>query len=351
LRMPKELANRLKGIGLAFHNHHDRENGLPTQAIYDDRGKPLLSWRVALLPYLEQKELFKQFRLDEPWDSPHNVTLLDQMPDVYGQGTETRLMMITGTDTVFQGKQKHTFAVMASDGTSQTIMIARAAEDKKIPWTKPVDLDLNAGNPLKSFGALDEPWIAVLFGDGHVATLPKDIPPEQLLRLIRINDSEKVEQQVQQLIARKDFASALDRLVWLQMMAIEPNQGIRPAFGQYEQWVELGKIYPPALEKLKAARDENIEKILQKDHHDESFNNRLDLHSTFWNLEEINDALGESERSFEVFLQLARMRAPVANSLALSFRDELMQRGMERLYVSLTYDKVLNSLKSKLSRY
>ncbi|MCL4191413.1 MAG: DUF1559 domain-containing protein, partial [Thermoguttaceae bacterium] len=75
--------NNLKQIGLAMHNYYDSYRTLPAQANYDPQGKPLLSWRVQLLPFLEQQALYAQFHQDEPWDSAHNKTLIDKMPPVY----------------------------------------------------------------------------------------------------------------------------------------------------------------------------------------------------------------------------------------------------------------------------
>src|SRR5260370_25308336 len=66
----------LKNIGLAFHDYHQDHGSFPSSAIFDKDCRPLLSWRVALLPYLEENELYSQFRLDEPWDSPNNRPLL-----------------------------------------------------------------------------------------------------------------------------------------------------------------------------------------------------------------------------------------------------------------------------------
>src|SRR5262249_51556565 len=75
--------NNLKEMALAMHNYHDVNGKFPPAAICDKQGKPLLSWRVAILPYVEQDNLYKQFKLDEPWDSEHNKKLIAQMPKVY----------------------------------------------------------------------------------------------------------------------------------------------------------------------------------------------------------------------------------------------------------------------------
>ena len=75
--------NNLKQIALALHNYHAAMGSFPATASMSKDGKPLLSWRVHILPYLEQDNLFKQFKLDEPWDSEHNKALIAKMPDIY----------------------------------------------------------------------------------------------------------------------------------------------------------------------------------------------------------------------------------------------------------------------------
>ena len=66
-----------------MHNYHDHEKALPPAAVLGKDGRPLLSWRVLLLPYVEGQELYREFHLDEPWDSPHNIQLLERMPSAY----------------------------------------------------------------------------------------------------------------------------------------------------------------------------------------------------------------------------------------------------------------------------
>jgi hypothetical protein len=77
-----ESVNNLKQIGIAFHNYNDTIGVLPTNQLSNDK-KPLLSWRVQILPYIEEDKLYKEFKLDEPWDSAHNKKLIDRMPKLY----------------------------------------------------------------------------------------------------------------------------------------------------------------------------------------------------------------------------------------------------------------------------
>ena len=66
--------NNLKQIGLAMHNYHSVNNAFPMPAIVDKDGKPLLSWRVAILPFIERGELYNKFHTDEPWGASRSNT-------------------------------------------------------------------------------------------------------------------------------------------------------------------------------------------------------------------------------------------------------------------------------------
>lgn len=81
----------LRNLAIAMHNYNGTYNQLPLAALTGKNGKALLSWRVALLPFLEEQELYRQFKLDEPWNSPHNRKLLSKMPAVFAPpGVKTR---------------------------------------------------------------------------------------------------------------------------------------------------------------------------------------------------------------------------------------------------------------------
>ena len=70
----------LKQLGLAMEKYHEGHGHFPAPAIARRDGTPLLSWRVAILPQLGYQSLYDRFRKDEPWDSPHNLALLPEMP-------------------------------------------------------------------------------------------------------------------------------------------------------------------------------------------------------------------------------------------------------------------------------
>jgi RNA polymerase sigma factor (sigma-70 family) len=175
--------NNMKQIGLAMHNYMDQHKTFPAAAIYSKDGKPLLSWRVAILPYIEQDQLYKQFKLDETWDSEHNKKLLDKMPRTYGaKGNETHYRVFTGKDALFP-PQKGLGPADITDGFSNTIMLVEGPDT--VPWTKPDDYEYDAQKPLPKLGG--KPWdngFLVTLADGSVHMLSKDIPEKRLRAFI-----------------------------------------------------------------------------------------------------------------------------------------------------------------------
>src|SRR5262249_35253653 len=127
-------ANNMKQILLAFHNYASNYDKLPAAAICDPNGKPLLSWRVAILPYIEQQNLYQQFKLDEPWDSEHNKKLIPRMPKIYalpnvtkeGEFT-THYLAFVGNGAGMELKKSLRFQDF-TDGTSNTFMIVEASD-------------------------------------------------------------------------------------------------------------------------------------------------------------------------------------------------------------------------------
>jgi prepilin-type processing-associated H-X9-DG protein len=130
-----------------------------------------LSWRVAILPYVEQDNLYKQFRLDEPWDSEHNKTLIDKMPRVYAlpnklsKPNETHYRVLVGNDSMWDWVQGSQLAQI-TDGLSNTWMVVEAEDG--VPWTKPDELEFDPKKPLPKFSTKLKGGFHVLFGDGSV---------------------------------------------------------------------------------------------------------------------------------------------------------------------------------------
>jgi hypothetical protein len=188
--------DNLKILGLAMGWYaHVHDGRFPPAAIRKE-GEPLLSWRVALLPFLGQKALHVRFHLDEPWDSPHNKALLEEMPAVYApvvpKGPErhvTYYQGFVGPGAVFDGEQGTRIAEI-TDGVGWTLMIVEAAEP--VPWTKPEDLPYDEGEPLPKLGGQFDDGYYVAFADGSARFLSKQVAPETLRALIMRGDGQAI---------------------------------------------------------------------------------------------------------------------------------------------------------------
>lgn len=186
----------LKQIAFALHNFHDSHLSFPAALLQNQGTKSQYSWRVALLPYLGQEEIYNQYNFDEPWDSEQNKKLLNKMPPIYSsQGEEsargmTRYLGIVGPDTVITSKlgqpnsgRPGTRISRILDGTANTIMVVEAA--KAVPWTKPEDIsfEMERGfDPLKN--QLSNQFLALMTnGAIHFLDIPANDEKKQKLLL------------------------------------------------------------------------------------------------------------------------------------------------------------------------
>src|SRR4051812_44189017 len=174
-RAEKASANNLKKIALAVHGYADDHQGNFPRDVTDKDGKPRLSWRVHLLPYLEQGELHKQFKLNEPWDSDNNKKLLAKMPAVF---SSPRVQVKEAGHTVYQGfagpgalfeANKERNLPSVTDGLSNTILAVEASV--AVPWTKPADLPFDEKAALPDFGKAYGARPRIAMCDGSVRTL------------------------------------------------------------------------------------------------------------------------------------------------------------------------------------
>jgi hypothetical protein len=178
--------NNLKQIGLAMHNYHDAYNRFPSAVLYGPDGKTPHSWRVALLPYLAASRLHERYHFDEPWDSPNNRKVLEQMPAVYrnpkesADSTNASYFLLVGPGALFDGKHAPHLSEIR-DGTSNTLMVVEAKRD--IAWTKPEDISFDPDKPLPKLGGFFAEGFLAALADGSVHFLPQNID-EKLLRLL-----------------------------------------------------------------------------------------------------------------------------------------------------------------------
>ena len=188
--------NNLKQIALAMHNYNSTYNDFPAAAICDKKtGKPLLSWRVTILPYIEEEALYKQFKMDEPWDSEHNLKLAKNMPKVYFHpkankpgDNKTHYRLFYGKGAAFE-LNKPTQIINITDGLSNTIMAVEAEES--VVWTNPNDLAFDPTKALPKMLSIDGKFSAA-YCDGSVRTFKMPIDQEILKLLIQKNDGKPI---------------------------------------------------------------------------------------------------------------------------------------------------------------
>jgi hypothetical protein len=196
----KTSSQNLSRIVLTFHTYQDAKGAIASD-ILDKDDKPLLSWRVAILPYIakgeREAELFKQFKLNESWDSDHNKKLIEKMPKIYApvrvkaKSGETFYQTFTGEGTLFV-KHKPIYMIgNIPDGTSQTGLIFEAGEP--VIWSKPVDLPFDKDKPLPKLGGLFNGICQLGLADGSVLKLRRFPDEAELKSLIIPDDGRFVE--------------------------------------------------------------------------------------------------------------------------------------------------------------
>ena len=185
---------------MAVANYHDVEGHYPPPYIADKDGRPMHSWRVLILPYIEQQELYKEYRFDEPWDGPNNRQLAGRMPKMYALHgdyrpgtTTTNYVAIVGPRTVWR-PDRRTKHEDVKDGAANTLLIAEN-RGHNIHWMEPRDLDFDgmdwSGNsPHGVSSKYDAP--AAVFLDGSVRRLPRKLTPVGLQALVTIDGGEPV---------------------------------------------------------------------------------------------------------------------------------------------------------------
>ncbi len=186
--------NNLRQLTLGLLNFESATKRFPVA------GKNGLSWRVHILPYLEEQKLHEQFHLDEPWDSPHNKSLIEEMPAVFrdpssqAERGRTTYLAIRGTDPIIAQGENGVALADIRDGTSTTILLVAADDDRAVIWTKPDDFDWQAAEPVAGLGNLHAGDIFLAaFCDGHVQAIPKTVPQETLKALFTKAGEEPVE--------------------------------------------------------------------------------------------------------------------------------------------------------------
>ncbi len=188
--------NNLKQIALAMHNYESANGVLPPATTFDAEGKPLLSWRVLLLPYVEENALYQQFKLDEPWDSPSNKPLLAKLPKVYQCPSSSQIgsdktiyQVLIGPGTLFEKAEGIPFNEV-TDGLSNTLMVMESKAPS--PWTQPSGLVRTPKTPIKGLGSAHPGGFNAALADGSVQFIKSSIAPQTLEALATRNGGEVI---------------------------------------------------------------------------------------------------------------------------------------------------------------
>ncbi len=195
--------NNLSQLGLSLTSYRMAHgNRFPPAYVADASGKPLYSWRVELLPYMDRKDLYDRFDKTKASDSPENKPISDLVLDTFHNPSEqssgtslTDYVAVVGRDTVFMPPGKPVSNV--TDGESNTIAIVEI-RNSKIHWAEPDDLSFNSmsmnvndpNKPSISSSAYME--ANVLYVDGHVKTLRKETSPQTVRAMLTRNGGEKI---------------------------------------------------------------------------------------------------------------------------------------------------------------
>jgi prepilin-type processing-associated H-X9-DG protein len=195
-----QCTNNLKRIALGMVNYEAKEGGFPPAAKTGADGKPLLSWRVLILPYVDEQSLYQQFHLDEPWDSPHNKPLADKMPQVFACPSEalaqnsTTYQVVVDPRSLFTGEASGVRRDDVKDGIATTFLVVEAKG--AVPWSKPEDLSLASKEPMLGMGSKHPGGFNAVMADGSVhfirSTGTNAISPQMLNGLVTRNGGEPV---------------------------------------------------------------------------------------------------------------------------------------------------------------
>ena len=169
---------KLHQIGLALHAYNDTYKHFPPPVIRAEEGRALYSWRVELLPFLKQDELYRKVNRKEAWDHPDNKALLDKVPDVFAMSaddpahsaTGTRFQALVGKGGVFDPTAQTRWAGI-TDGTSDTVLLVEAGEP--VHWAAPRDVEYKVGDPLPKLGLPGADTVLLLVANGSTKRLPR----------------------------------------------------------------------------------------------------------------------------------------------------------------------------------
>ena len=204
----RRTISNLQRIEQAMHAYFDQNNRYPPAAIFSPSGQPILSWRVALLPYLGYQQLFDQIQKAEPWNGLNNQKLLAKIPSVY-QSPEryddhTNYVVPYGSSAAFFGK-KGKVPRRWEDGRENVALILEVDDSHAVPWMKPADLEIDIRNPKNGLGNLREDGFFVVFGNGQLARIAATTSPKDIKAMFTVDAGEPFSAGMISLAATPEF--------------------------------------------------------------------------------------------------------------------------------------------------
>ncbi len=205
IRGSTQSANSLKQVALALHNYAAAYKHFPPQSLVDEKGNRLLSWRVLILPFLGEQELYDKFHLDEPWNSPHNIKLASSIPKTYATNTtvagnlqaeglmKTRIVAPMTKDSAFGRPGEPVWFKDLTDGTSNTLWFVETSEKNSVVWTKPEDLPIDISNPVVSIIGDERDGFLGGMVDGSVRFYSAENRAEVINALLTIDGGEVID--------------------------------------------------------------------------------------------------------------------------------------------------------------
>lgn len=197
LQAKTKSERNLQRIGEGLSEYQRLHHKLPHPS-NDRDGKPLLSWRVHLLPFVGEQELYERFHLDEPWDSEHNRALLSQMPDIYrnpdgAQCETTNYLLATGPAAVYSPDKKVSLDDL-DHGNTATILVVEANSARSIAWTKPDDFAFDPRDIFAGLGGQRTGGFLALLANGTVDFIDFTTSPDEVRKLFRPKMKETAEE-------------------------------------------------------------------------------------------------------------------------------------------------------------
>lgn len=136
--------SNLTSIAIAMHRYHEKYGSLPPAYLSDANGKPMHSWRVLILEFIDTL-LFEKYSFSEPWNGPSNSRLSPMMPSIFrcdaesgdGPSFKTSYFVVVGTNTLFADDR--TLRFDECDRSLSDIVLVVEHHETRVNWMEPTD--------------------------------------------------------------------------------------------------------------------------------------------------------------------------------------------------------------------